>query len=314
MVFVKLIKNVAFFKRFQVKRRRRREGKTDYKARVKMVQQDRNKYNTKKYRLIVRFSNRRCICQIAYATVSGDFVVCQANSAELKNYGIPAGHKNYAAAYCTGLLCARRTLKKYELDDKIKGKEEADGEEYHVEEEDNDRRPFKAILDLGLQRTVVGARIWGALKGAADGGLHVPHSTKNFPGYTPAENKKAEPSYDAESHKEKIFGGHLKDYMEMLAEEDPTKYEAHFAKFIADGKDADGIEEMYADAHKKIRADPNPKPVKKKNLKAERVDTDTIKMSDNTKHARSTKITLEVRKEKVLARIQKAQEKMMADE
>lgn len=314
MVFVKLIKNVAFFKRFQVKRRRRREGKTDYKARVKMVQQDRNKYNTKKYRLVVRFSNRRCICQIAYATVTGDYIVSQANSAELVNYGIPAGHKNYAAAYCTGLLCARRTLKKFELDGAIKGKEEIDGDEYHVEEEENDKRPFKAILDLGLQRTVVGARIWGALKGAADGGLHVPHSTKNFPGYTPAENKKSEPQYDAESHKDKIFGGHVKDYMEMLADEDPTKYEAHFAKYIADGKDADSIEEMYGNAHSKIREDPTPKPVKKKNLKATRQNVDTIKMSDNTSHARSQKITLEERKSKVLAKIQAAQEKMMEDE
>jgi large subunit ribosomal protein L5e len=102
--------------------------------------------------------------------------------------------------------------------------------------------------------------------------------------------------------------------MEMLAEEDPTKYEAHFAKYIADGKDADGIEDMYAEAHKKIRADPAPKPAKKKNLKATRVDVNTIKMSDNTKHARSTKITLDERKSKVLAKIQAAQEKMMADE
>merc|ERR1719169_90502 len=142
----------------------------------------------------------------------------------------------------------------------IKGKEEINGEDYHIEEEETEQKPFKCILDVGIRRTCVGARVWGALKGAADGGLHVPHENKNFPGFKPAEEKGAEPEYDAEAHKEKIFGSHLKEYMEMLQEEDPTKYEAHFSKFIADGKEPDGIEDMYTEAHTKIRADPGPSP------------------------------------------------------
>lgn len=40
MAFVKVLKNAAYFKRFQVAKRRRREGKTDYHARRKMVRQD----------------------------------------------------------------------------------------------------------------------------------------------------------------------------------------------------------------------------------------------------------------------------------
>merc|ERR1712039_1161395 len=92
MAFVKVLKNTAYFKRFQVAKRRRREGKTDYKARRKMVRQDKNKFNNKKYRLIVRFTNQRIICQVAYATIAGDKVVSQANSSELTKYGIPVGH------------------------------------------------------------------------------------------------------------------------------------------------------------------------------------------------------------------------------
>merc|ERR1711865_536227 len=140
--------------------------------------------------------------------------------------------------------------------DTIKGKEELNGEEYHVEEEETEKRPFKCILDVGVRRTVVGARMWGALKGAADGGLHVPHSARNFPGFKPAEEKGADPEYDAEEHKSRIFGGHVKEYMESLQEEDPTKYEAHFAKFVANDIDADKMEDMYGDAHKKIRENP----------------------------------------------------------
>jgi len=42
--------------------------------------------------------------------------VCQANSVELKKWGLTAGLTNYSSAYCTGLLCARRLLKKVGMD------------------------------------------------------------------------------------------------------------------------------------------------------------------------------------------------------
>jgi len=313
MAFVKVLKNKSYFKRFQVQKRRRRQGKTDFQARRKMIRQDKNKYNNKKYRLIVRFSNTKVICQVAYATISGDKVVCQATSTELTKYGVPIGHKNYAAAYCTGLLIARRTLKKFGQDQDIKGKEELDGEEYHIEEEETEKRPFKVILDVGIRRTCVGARMWGALKGAADGGLHVPHSAKNFPGFKPAEEKGQEPEYDAEAHKDRIFGGHVKEYMEMLQEEDPTKYEAHFSKFLSNDIDAEKMEDMYTEAHKKIREDPDAKPAAKKGITWARKGN-TVSSSDKKDVVRSTKLSLKQRREKVRQKIAAAQAKMMADD
>jgi len=313
MAFVKILKNKSFYKRYQVQKRRRREGKTDFQARRKMIRQDKNKYNNRKYRLIVRFSNTKVICQVAYATISGDKIVAQATSSELAKFGVPVGHKNYAAAYCTGLLIARRTLKKFGMDGDIKGKEEIDGEEYHVEEEETEKRPFKCILDVGIRRTTVGARMWGALKGAADGGLHVPHSAKNFPGFKPAEEKGADPEYDAEAHKDRIFGGHVKEYMEMLQEEDPTKYEAHFAKFVKNGMEPDKLEEAYAAAHKKIRENPDFQPAKKKGITWERKGNH-VKSSDGKDVMRSTKLSLKQRREKVQQKIAAAQAKMMADE
>jgi len=312
MAFVKVLKNKSYFKRYQVQKRRRRQGKTDFQARRKMIRQDKNKYNNKKYRLIVRFSNTKVICQVAYATIAGDRVVCQATSSELTKYGVPVGHKNYAAAYCTGLLIARRTLKKFGQDATIKGAAETNGEEYHVEEEENDQRPFKCILDVGIRRTCQGARMWGALKGAADGGLHVPHSAKNFPGFKPAEEKGADPEYDAEAHKDKIFGDNVKEYMEMLQEEDPTKYEAHFSKFLSNGIEPEKIEEMYASAHKKIRENPDFKPATKKGIKWERKGNH-VKSSDGKDVVRSTRLSLKQRKEKVRQKIAAAQAKMMAD-
>eukprot|EP00929_Paragymnodinium_shiwhaense_P088168 TRINITY_DN483_c0_g1_i10.p1 TRINITY_DN483_c0_g1~~TRINITY_DN483_c0_g1_i10.p1 ORF type:complete len:341 (+),score=128.34 TRINITY_DN483_c0_g1_i10:87-1025(+) len=312
MAFAKVLKTPAFFKRFQVQKRRRREGKTDFKARCKMVRQDRNKYNNRKYRLIVRLTNRHVICQVAYATIAGDKVVAQATSKDLADFGVSCGLKNYAAAYCTGLLIARRTLKKFGLDETIKGKEEIDGEDFHVEDEDCDQRPFKVILDVGIRRTCVGSRMWGALKGAADGGLHVPHNTKNFPGYKAPDSKDQEGEYDAEAHKERIFGGHLKEYMEMLQEEDPTKYEAHFSHFIKEGVDADGLEDMYTEAHSKIRENPEQSAADKKDIKYTRKGNKVV-ASDGTEHTRTTKLTLKQRREKVAQKIAAAQAKMMED-
>jgi large subunit ribosomal protein L5e len=316
MTFVKVLKNKAYFKRYQVKYRRRREGKTDYKARRKMIRQDKNKYNNRKYRIVVRFTNRKVICQILYATIRGDMVVEQATSTELPKFGVPVGHKNYAAAYCTGLIVARRMLKKFGLDETFKGKEEIDGEDYHVEEEEEegDKRPLKVILDVGLQTTCVGHRMWGALKGAVDGGLHIPHSNKLFPGFKPAEDKGAEAEYDAEAHKEKIFSSNVKEYMEMMQEEDPTKYEAHFSKYIEHGIDADGIEDMYSEAHSKIKADPSFTPGEKKSVTYKREGNNKHVGSDGTEHKRSKKIGLEARRAKVQAKIAAAQAKMMEDD
>ena len=58
MGHVKVLKTAAYHKRYQVKYRRRREGKTDYQARKRLVVQDKNKYNSPKYRLVVRCTNK----------------------------------------------------------------------------------------------------------------------------------------------------------------------------------------------------------------------------------------------------------------
>jgi len=313
MAIVKAIKTRSYFRRFQVKPRRRREGKTHYQCRRKLVRQDKWKANARKYRLIVRFTNTKVICQIAYATIRGDMMVSQATSAELPKYGVKAGLKNYAAAYATGLLIARRTLKKFGLDQTFKGKEELDGEDYHVEDEEGDERPFKAILDVGRMSTVVGHRMWGALKGAVDGGLYVPHTNRKFPGYKEPDEKGQEPEYDAEVHRERIFGLHVKEYMEILEEEDPTKYEAHFSKYIENDMTADTIEDMWTECHEKIRENPEHVPKEKKGITYTQ-DGDTMIASDGTSHQHRRKISLEERKAKVMAKIAAAQAKLLGED
>jgi len=315
MAFVKILKNSAFFKRYQVPKRRRREGRTDYQARRKMVRQDKNKFNNRKYRLIVRFTNTKVICQVAFATILGDITIVSAQSTELEKFGVKGGFKNYAAAYATGLLVARRTLQHFGMDEDFKGKDAIDGEEYHVEEEEEgERRPLKCILDVGLRRTCVGARLWGALKGAADGGLHVPHNTKNFPGHKAADDKGGDDEYDAEVHKAKIFGNHVAEYMSMLQEEDATKYEAHFAKYIEGGVDGDGLQKMYEDAHSKIKASPKHERKANSGVKNERKGNNIVPSDGNPTYKRSVKLTLRQRREKVSEKIAAAQARALVEE
>jgi len=253
MGFVKIVKNKAYFKRYQVKFRRRRDGKTDFYARKRLVVQARNKYNSPKYRLVVRFTNRDIVMQIVTSEITGDKVFCAAYSHELKAYGIEHGLTNWAAAYCTGLLIARRVLKKLGMDEDFEGVEEVDGEYKLTEatEGDESRRPFKAFLDVGLHRTSTGARIFGAMKGASDGGILVPHSENRFPGYD-IETKEL----DSDTLRKYIFGGHVAEYMETLADDDEERYKSQFQGYIDDEIEADGLEELYQEAHKQIREDP----------------------------------------------------------
>merc|ERR1712039_752537 len=262
MVFTKVVKGKAYFKRFQVKFRRRREGRTDFYARKRLVIQDKNKYNTPKYRMIVRSSNTDICCQIAYARLEGDIVICAAYSHELPRYGVKVGLTNYAAAYCTGLLLARRLLTKLNLHKTYKGQEEVDGDEYNVESVDDGPGAFRCYLDVGLNRTSTGAKIFGALKGAVDGGLEIPHSLNRFPGYDDEADE-----FNAEVHRNHIFGKDIADYMTALQDEDEEAFKRQFSRYMKEGVSADTIEEMYKNCHAAILDDPTPKEKSKEAFK-----------------------------------------------
>jgi large subunit ribosomal protein L5e len=237
--------------------------------------------------------------QIVTSEITGDKVFCAAYSHELKAYGIEHGLTNWAAAYCTGLLIARRVLKKLGLDEDFKGVEEADGEYKLAEatEDDEPRRPFKAYLDVGLARTSTGARVFGAMKGASDGGILIPHSENRFPGYD-IETKEL----DSETLRKYIFGGHVAEYMETLADDDEERYKSQFQGYIDDEIEADGLEELYQEAHNQIREDP----FKKVDEAGERKSKEEWK-EEGLKH-RGRKLTKEEKIERVKAKIAELRE------
>jgi len=259
MGLVKVVKNRAYFKRYQPKFKRRREGKTDYQARKRLTVQDKNKYNTPKYRIVVRFTNKNIIAQIMYSRIEGDHTVCAAYAHELPRYGIKLGLTNYAAAYATGLLLARRHLKNIKLDSLYKG-HEADGNiHFDVEKEEGNPNPFMAVLDIGLARTTTGSKVFAVMKGVADGGINVPHSETRFFGYDSDEKK-----YDAEAHRDRILGKHVSDYMLSLKESDEDGYKRQFGRFLKEGINPESVVTMYQKAHAAIRENPDLVPTTKK--------------------------------------------------
>jgi large subunit ribosomal protein L5e len=310
MAFVKVYKTKAYYKRFQTRFRRRREGKTDYYARKRLIIQDKNKYNTAKYRLVARITCSRVICQVIYATIKGDRVLCAADSTELKRFGLESGLTNYAACYATGLLVARRLLNKTGLDKLYAGAKKVDGEDYDVQNDvkGDQRRPFKAVLDVGLIRTTTGARVFGCLKGACDGGLHVPHSTKRFPGYTKDGNKE---TYNAKAHRERIYGIHVEKYMKHLQGSDKEAYTKQFSKWDANMKKAGvtSLEKLYTKVHEEIRKNPTA-PAKKEKKKVELKFLDKQKSIIQTpggkKYKRDQRLTKNERTKRVEAKIAKA--------
>ncbi|GKV53758.1 hypothetical protein SLEP1_g60273, partial [Rubroshorea leprosula] len=158
------------------------------------------------------------------------------------------------------------------------------GEDFSVEPTEN-RRPFRALLDVGLIKTTTGNRVFGALKGALDGGLDIPHSDKRFAGFG-KESKRL----DAEVHHKYIYGGHVAAYMRTLMEDEPEKYQSHFSEYVKREIEADDLEAMYKKVHAAIRADPT---VKKSEKEAPK----------EHKRYNLKKLTYEERKAKLIERL-----------
>lgn len=248
MAFVKIVKNKAYFMRFQTKFKRRREGKTDYYARKRLIIQDKDKYNSPKYRLVARITSNRIIAQVITSTITGDKVFCQADSYELKRFGLTAGLSNYASAYATGLLLARRLLKQVGLDTQYEGNTDL-STDYNANEDVRDRRPFKLILDVGLRATTTGSKVFAVMKGATDGGAYVPHSDKRFPGSV-EDGKNT-------ILRERILGGHIDNYMKQLKGTERENVQFRLWNECIKKTGAKTVAELYTKIHSEIRKNPD---------------------------------------------------------
>ncbi len=133
--------------RWKVQFRRKREGKTDYRRRLRFLRSG-------KPRLVTRISLKHVIAQFVRATPGGDLTLASAHSKELEKLGWKGHTANTPAAYLVGLLCGYRALKA--------GTKEC-------------------ALDLGMYNPTSQAKVFAVLKGALDAGLQIPHGEGILP-------------------------------------------------------------------------------------------------------------------------------------
>ncbi|HEY7587986.1 MAG TPA: 50S ribosomal protein L18 [Thermoplasmata archaeon] len=132
---------------YRVAFRRRREERTDYRAREKLLRAG-------KARAVVRKTLNQTLVQIVEADARGDRVLAAAQSNDLKEHGWSVGTGNVPAAYLTGYLAGKRAA--------AKGVTEA-------------------VLDIGLHEPTKGGRVFAALQGLLDSGLRLPFGKAVLP-------------------------------------------------------------------------------------------------------------------------------------
>jgi len=154
--------------------RRKREGKTDFRARKNLLMSG-------KPRLVVRRTNKYMIAQIIKSDAAQDAVIIGVNSKKLTEMGWKGSFKNIPSAYLTGILLGKKSI-----DAGIK----------------------EAVLDIGLYRSTKGSKIYAVLKGCIDAGLSVAHSEDILPSEDRVSGKHINEKLasEVEKLKKKILG------------------------------------------------------------------------------------------------------------
>ncbi len=132
--------------RYKIPQRRRKEGKTNYHKRKKLL-------ISKKNRLVIRASNNNVNVQFVKSKLGGDIIIASALSKELvKKFAWQLSTGNLPAAYLTGYMAGIKAIK-----NKINN----------------------LVLDLGIANHF--HRQLAAFKGVLDAGLDIPHRESFFP-------------------------------------------------------------------------------------------------------------------------------------
>lgn len=127
--------------------RRKREGKTNYHTRKKILL-------SRLPFFVVRIANKNAILQIVKAEIEGDKVIASVHTKQLKKFGWPFSRKNTPASYLAGLMLGFRAKEKINSD---------------------------IIVYIGISPYINGSRIAAAIKGLLDSGLNVRVNPETLP-------------------------------------------------------------------------------------------------------------------------------------
>ncbi len=135
----------------RTQKRRRKENKTDYLKRLKLLKGE-------KPRIVFRKTNRYIISEYITSEQAQDKTIVGFDSRKLSEYGWPKSAegslKSVTAAYLTGYLMGKTILK-----EKLEN----------------------PILDAGMNRVLHKNKIYGFLKGLIDAGLKINCNKEFFP-------------------------------------------------------------------------------------------------------------------------------------
>lgn len=134
-------------KTYAVQFRRKRDGRTDYRKRLKLLL-------SKTPRLVVRCSGKNIIAQVVGYAPDGDRILASVHSRDIRKIGWGANRGNIPTAYLVGLLIANKAKKA------------------GIE---------RCVLDIGKTPSVKGSRVYALVKGAVDSGLEIPVDDSVFP-------------------------------------------------------------------------------------------------------------------------------------
>lgn len=127
--------------------RRKRQGRTNYRKRLKILM-------SSKYRFVIRKSLKNFQASIIEYKPQGDKTLFTVSSKALDKLGWKGENGNVPASYLIGLLAGKKAVEK------------GIGE---------------AILDMGFNQSTKGSRLYAALAGAIDAGLKIPFSPDILP-------------------------------------------------------------------------------------------------------------------------------------
>src|SRR3989338_8459997 len=132
---------------FTVPFRRKRQGRTYYKKRLKILMSN-------NYRFVVRKSLKNFQASIIAYSPKGDNVIFTVDSKALTKIGWKGDNGNLPSAYLIGLITGKKAIEK---------------------------GINNAILDLGFNNSAKGSRLYAALAGAIDAGLKIPFNPEVLP-------------------------------------------------------------------------------------------------------------------------------------
>ena len=170
---------MAYGKSQRLRPKRRRQGKTDYHRRLRLLRSGAP-------RAVVRVSNTQVICQLVSYNPGGDAILHSVNGKSLTDscaWPEDASKKSIPACYVAGYALGKKAVS---------------------------AGNHEAVLDIGLAASSPGSRVFSALKGMIDAGLDIPHGTSVLPNEERLSGKHIDASLSSsvEASIEAIEGAH----------------------------------------------------------------------------------------------------------